>query len=120
MSASTQGTPEWLLRLEAAQVQLKPDNYLYWLKTKAVEYGVPDDVIKSQMERIIGVPTPEEAKELLTLLQDNDVKATTDLTGTALLMKENMKQESDTGREEAQGKVPYQPVKRRNKKDKAE
>ena len=44
-SASTQGTPPWLLRLEQAREQLKDDNYITWLLTKGKEHGIPDDII---------------------------------------------------------------------------
>ncbi len=52
MSASTQGTPDWLLRLEQAQMQLKPENYATWLLTKAKEHGIPDEVINAQLLRL--------------------------------------------------------------------
>ena len=51
-SASTQGTPPWLLRLEQAREQLKDDNYIGWLLTKAKEHGIPDDVINEQLKRL--------------------------------------------------------------------
>ncbi len=50
MSASTEGTPAWMLRLEQAQFQLKRENYITWLLTKGEYYGIPDYVIKSQLE----------------------------------------------------------------------
>lgn len=50
MSASTQGTPSWLLRLEQAKDQLKLDNYITWLLTRASDYDIPDEVIQVQLE----------------------------------------------------------------------
>ena len=52
MSASTQGNPEWLLRLEQAQFQLRGENYSYWLVTKGREYGVPEAVIENELLRL--------------------------------------------------------------------
>lgn len=52
MSASTQGNPEWLLRLEQAQFQLRGENYAYWLVTKGREYGVPEEVIDNELLRL--------------------------------------------------------------------
>jgi N-acetyl-anhydromuramyl-L-alanine amidase AmpD len=51
MSASTEGTPEWLMRLEQAQAQLKPENYINWLLEHAPKHGIPANVIESQLER---------------------------------------------------------------------
>lgn len=51
-SASTQGTPPWLLRLEQAREQLKDDNYITWLLTKGKEHGIPDDIIDAQLMRL--------------------------------------------------------------------
>ena len=50
MSSSTEGTPEWMLRLEQAQFQLQSANFVTWLLTKGEYYGIPDYVIKSQLE----------------------------------------------------------------------
>lgn len=61
MSASTQGTPSWLLRLEQIQSQLTAENYITWLLTKAKEHDIPDEVIKAQLERNGYVATEEEA-----------------------------------------------------------
>jgi len=61
MSASTQGTPSWLLRLEQIQSQLTTENYITWLLTKAKEHDIPDEVIEAQLERNGYVPTEEEA-----------------------------------------------------------
>ena len=66
MSASTEGTPEWLLRIEQVSQQLKPENYVAWLLTKAKDHGIPDEVIEAQLERNGYVATEEEdvAEEL--------------------------------------------------------
>lgn len=61
MSASTQGTPSWLLRIEQIQSQLTTENYITWLLTKAKEHDIPDEVIKAQLERNGYVATEEEA-----------------------------------------------------------
>ena len=66
MSASTQGTPHWLMRLEQAKDQLKTENYITWLLTKADEHGIPDEVIKAQLasvgyEEEVEAPTPRKA-----------------------------------------------------------
>lgn len=69
MTASTEGTPSWLLRLEQAQMQLKPDNYVQWLLTKAPEHGIPQEVITAQLERMgiqsvaVDTPSAEQATE---------------------------------------------------------
>lgn len=52
MSASTEGTPEWLIRIEQVSQQLKPENYATWLLTKAKEHGIPDEVINAQLLRL--------------------------------------------------------------------
>lgn len=67
MSASTQGTPSWLLRIEQIQSQLTTENYITWLLTKAKEHDIPDEVIKAQLERNGYVATEEkvETKEEL-------------------------------------------------------
>ena len=61
-SASTQGTPPWLLRLEQAREQLKDDNYINWLLTKGKEHGIPDDIIDAQLKRLGHEVTPKEVK----------------------------------------------------------
>ena len=61
-SASTQGTPPWLLRLEQAREQLKDDNYITWLLTKGKEHGIPDDIIDAQLMRSGYEVIPKEVK----------------------------------------------------------
>ena len=61
MSASTQGTPSWLLRIEQIQSQLTTENYITWLLTKAKDHDIPDEVIEAQLERNGYVATEEEA-----------------------------------------------------------
>ena len=51
MSASTQGTPAWLMRMEQANAQLKRENYITWLLTRGKEHDIPDEVIAAQLER---------------------------------------------------------------------
>jgi len=63
MSASTEGNPQWLLRLEAAQVQLKPESYVYWLQNKAAAYGVPQDVIDAQLARVTSAPVTQTVED---------------------------------------------------------
>lgn len=60
MSASTQGTPSWLLRIEQIQSQLTTENYITWLLTKAKDHDIPDEVIEAQLERNGYVATEEE------------------------------------------------------------
>lgn len=60
MSASTEGTPEWMLRLEQIESQLTTENYITWLLTKAKEHDIPDEVIKAQLERNGYVAMEEE------------------------------------------------------------
>jgi len=62
-SASTQGTPPWLLRLEQAREQLKDDNYITWLLTKGKEHGIPDDIIDAQLMRSGYVAPKVEVEE---------------------------------------------------------
>lgn len=61
MSASTEGTPSWLLRIEQIQSQLTTENYITWLLTKAKDHDIPDEVIEAQLERNGYVATEEEA-----------------------------------------------------------
>jgi len=61
-SASTQGTPPWLLRLEQAREQLKDDNYINWLLTKGKEHGIPDDIIDAQLKRLGHEVVQDEVK----------------------------------------------------------
>lgn len=65
MSASTQGTPHWLMRLEQAKDQLKTENYITWLLTKAEEHGIPDEVIKAQLQHCGYVEVSKEEAETL-------------------------------------------------------
>jgi hypothetical protein len=62
MSASTQGTPFWLMRLEQIKDQLTTENYIWWLLTKAEEHDIPAEVIKAQLERS-GYELPQEVAE---------------------------------------------------------
>lgn len=62
MSAATQGTPAWLVRLEQAQVQLRDEGLIHWLKNIAPEHGVPQDVIEAQLLRL-GVPAAPVAEQ---------------------------------------------------------
>ena len=61
MSASTQGTPSWLLRIEQIQSQLTTENYITWLLTKAKDHDIPNEVIEAQLERNGYVAKEEEA-----------------------------------------------------------
>lgn len=56
MSMYTEGTPAWLLKLERAQVSKDKDAYIQWLLKTAAKEGVPNDVVKSQLERNGYVP----------------------------------------------------------------
>lgn len=58
MSMYTEGTPSWLLKLENAQVSKGKDEYIQWLLKAAAKEGVPNDVIKAQLERNGYVPKP--------------------------------------------------------------
>lgn len=62
MSASTQGTPAWLVRLEQAQMQLQGDGLIHWLKNIAPEHGVPQEIIEAQLGRL-GVATQQQKAE---------------------------------------------------------
>lgn len=69
-SASTQGTPSWLLRLEQIQDQLKPEDQIKWLRTKGKEHGIPDEVIAAQLDRL-GYVSPQQEKK--AFMQQNAV-----------------------------------------------
>lgn len=51
MSSYTEGTPSWLLQLEAAEMSKDKDEYIQWLINSAGDLGVPAAVIRSQLER---------------------------------------------------------------------
>lgn len=73
-SASTQGTPSWLLRLEQIQDQLKPEDQIKWLRTKGKEHGIPDEVIAAQLDRL-GYVSPQQEKK--AFMQQNAVDTPT-------------------------------------------
>ena len=74
MSSYTEGTPSWLLQLEAAEMSKDKDEYIQWLINSAGDLGVPAEVVRAQLVRkgyepriddyvdeptVVGVVTPK-------------------------------------------------------------
>ena len=62
MSASTEGTPAWIMLLESAQSRLSKDGYTEWLLTSAQGLGVPQAVAEEQLRRL-GYVKPADVAE---------------------------------------------------------